>query len=225
MYPNDFYSICSKKKERSKRPGRGLSFCSAKVVPINHGWKKRTGLGSANIVVMSSLTVSNIASFIFVGALWGCTNPLLKYGSDKGAPRVPHPNRVYNFILEIVALLTNWKVLRGESRAFRLAVLVFVEVYIYIYIYYIYVCVCVCVCVSFFLLSLSLSLPLCVCVCVRVTQFLLPFLLNQLGSVAYVATLGSSAISLAQPICNSLAVLFNCITSRLLGEKPLNACM
>lgn len=52
-------------------------------------------------------------------------------------------------------------------------------------------------------------------------KFVLPFLLNQLGSVAYVNTLGSSDISLAQPICNSLAFFFTAITSRFLGEKPL----
>ena len=52
-------------------------------------------------------------------------------------------------------------------------------------------------------------------------RFILPFLLNQLGSVAYVATLGSSDISLAQPISNSLAFFFTALTSRCLGEKPL----
>ncbi len=109
------------------------------------------------------LSLSQMLSFIFVGALWGCTNPLLKKGSDAGPPHIPHPNAFKNFFLEIVHLLSNWR-------------------------------------------------------------FILPFLLNQLGSVAYVVTLGNSAISMAQPICNSLAVLFNCITARLLGEKPLTPC-
>ena len=54
---------------------------------------------------------------------------------------------------------------------------------------------------------------------------MLPFLLNQLGSVVYVATLAGSDISLAQPICNSLATLFTAVTSRVLGEQALNRCM
>jgi hypothetical protein len=120
-----------------------------------------------NFIVSTMATLYEVASFVLVGALWGCTNPLLKAGSE-AAPPASAPGSSANgrgqlaaFFAEIGALLANWK-------------------------------------------------------------FVLPFLLNQCGSVAYVATLGSSAISLAMPICNSLALLFNCITSRLLGERALD---
>ena len=112
-------------------------------------------------------SLHEVASFVLVGALWGCTNPLLKAGSEattpasaSGAAKGRGP--LASFFAEIGALLANWK-------------------------------------------------------------FVLPFLLNQCGSVAYTAALGSSAISLAMPICNSLALLFNCITSRLLGERALDS--
>uniref|UniRef100_H3HB45 BCNT-C domain-containing protein n=1 Tax=Phytophthora ramorum TaxID=164328 RepID=H3HB45_PHYRM len=52
------------------------------------------------------------------------------------------------------------------------------------------------------------------------TVFVLPFALNQSGSVVYVYLLGSADISNAVPICNSLTFVFTAITSRLLGEKP-----
>ncbi|DAZ96489.1 TPA: hypothetical protein N0F65_008356 [Lagenidium giganteum] len=51
-------------------------------------------------------------------------------------------------------------------------------------------------------------------------RFILPFALNQSGSAAYVYLLGSSDISNAVPICNSLTFVFTAITSRLMGEKP-----
>ena len=108
------------------------------------------------------LDLPTLGAFVLVGALWGCTNPLLNRASQS-RPYTPHPHRGWNFVREVGHLLSNWR-------------------------------------------------------------FVLPFALNQLGSVAYVATLGSSAISMAQPICNSLSVLFNCLTARALGEKPLNAC-
>ena len=114
-------------------------------------------------------SLHEVASFVLVGALWGCTNPLLKAGSEAAPPASASGSAkgrgpLAAFFAEIGALLANWK-------------------------------------------------------------FVLPFLLNQCGSVAYTAALGSSAISLAMPICNSLALLFNCITSRLLGERALDSSM
>lgn len=51
-------------------------------------------------------------------------------------------------------------------------------------------------------------------------QFVVPFALNQSGSVFYVYLLGSADISNAVLICNSLTFVFTAITSRLLGDKP-----
>jgi hypothetical protein len=104
------------------------------------------------------LSWNELGAFVLVGALWGCTNPLLRAGSQ--SEDSTQKSKPQGFFAEIKALLTNWR-------------------------------------------------------------FLLPFALNQCGSVAYVATLGSSAISMAMPICNSLALFFNCVTSRLMGEQAL----
>ncbi|GLD96011.1 hypothetical protein PINS_up004689 [Pythium insidiosum] len=55
---------------------------------------------------------------------------------------------------------------------------------------------------------------------IRNWQFVVPFLLNQSGSVAFVHLLASAEISSAVPICNSLTFVFTAITSRVLGEVP-----
>ncbi|KAG7388570.1 hypothetical protein PHYPSEUDO_012207 [Phytophthora pseudosyringae] len=103
--------------------------------------------------------VSTLLSFLFVGALWGCTNPLIKRGSNDDVMYTRKDNSVGEFVQQLVGLVKNW-------------------------------------------------------------QFVLPFALNQSGSVVYVFLLGSADISNAVPICNSLTFVFTAITSRLLGEKP-----
>jgi len=51
-------------------------------------------------------------------------------------------------------------------------------------------------------------------------HFWLPFLINQCGSIAYNFLLGTTDISLASPICNSLTFIFTGLTARLaLGER------
>lgn len=52
-------------------------------------------------------------------------------------------------------------------------------------------------------------------------QFIVPFILNQSGSVVYVYLLGSTEISMAVPICNSLTFVFTAITAHILGEVPV----
>ena len=47
----------------------------------------------------------------------------------------------------------------------------------------------------------------------------LPYLINQLGSVLYYKQLASSNLTLSVPVCNSVAMVFSCITSFLLGER------
>ncbi|KAG2888194.1 hypothetical protein PC118_g16753 [Phytophthora cactorum] len=93
------------------------------------------------------------------GALWGCTNPLIKRGSNDDVMYTRNDNSVGEIVKQLVGLVKNW-------------------------------------------------------------QFVLPFALNQSGSVVYVYLLGSADISNAVPICNSLTFVFTAITSRLLGEKP-----
>jgi drug/metabolite transporter (DMT)-like permease len=54
----------------------------------------------------------------------------------------------------------------------------------------------------------------------------LPYLLNQSGSLLYYKVLADSDLTLAVPICNSLALLFSIVTSFVLGErvdKPVQA--
>ncbi|XP_023558825.1 transmembrane protein 234 isoform X1 [Octodon degus] len=50
------------------------------------------------------------------------------------------------------------------------------------------------------------------------TEYLVPFLLNQCGSLLYYLTLASTDLTLAVPICNSLAIVFTLIVGKLLGE-------
>lgn len=50
-------------------------------------------------------------------------------------------------------------------------------------------------------------------------QHIVPFLLNQSGSVLYYYTIGQADISLAVPITNSLTLVVTMATGRLLGER------
>lgn len=50
------------------------------------------------------------------------------------------------------------------------------------------------------------------------TEYLMPFLLNQCGSLLYYLTLASTDLTLAVPICNSLAIIFTLIVGKALGE-------
>nr|CCA16395.1 conserved hypothetical protein [Albugo laibachii Nc14] len=101
--------------------------------------------------------VNTLASFLVIGALWGCTNPLMKKGSVSNV-YTRENNSVRECVRFIVAFLTNWK-------------------------------------------------------------FTVPFLVNQSGSMVYVYLLGSTELSNAVPICNSLSFVFTAITATLLGEK------
>ncbi|NXE44063.1 TM234 protein, partial [Ptilorrhoa leucosticta] len=47
---------------------------------------------------------------------------------------------------------------------------------------------------------------------------LVPFLLNQGGSLLFYLTLASTELSLAVPLCNSLALIVTLVTGRMLGE-------
>ncbi|KGL91424.1 Transmembrane protein 234 [Charadrius vociferus] len=47
---------------------------------------------------------------------------------------------------------------------------------------------------------------------------MVPFLLNQGGSLLFYITLASTDLSLAVPLCNSLALIVTLVTGRILGE-------
>ncbi|XP_038023374.2 transmembrane protein 234, partial [Anas platyrhynchos] len=49
-------------------------------------------------------------------------------------------------------------------------------------------------------------------------KYMVPFLLNQCGSLLFYLTLASADLSLAVPLCNSLALIFTLVTGRMLGE-------
>eukprot|EP00123_Amoebidium_parasiticum_P005274 comp16506_c0_seq1/m.14519 comp16506_c0_seq1/g.14519 ORF comp16506_c0_seq1/g.14519 comp16506_c0_seq1/m.14519 type:complete len:137 (-) comp16506_c0_seq1:334-744(-) len=53
-------------------------------------------------------------------------------------------------------------------------------------------------------------------------QYIIPFIINQSGSLLYYMTLGQADISLAVPITNSLTFIFAGISGYLLGEKVGN---
>ncbi|NXP28061.1 TM234 protein, partial [Scytalopus superciliaris] len=46
-----------------------------------------------------------------------------------------------------------------------------------------------------------------------------PFLLNQGGSLLFYLTLASTELSLAVPLCNALALVVTLVTGRILGEE------
>ncbi|KAK7140424.1 hypothetical protein R3I94_012895 [Phoxinus phoxinus] len=50
-------------------------------------------------------------------------------------------------------------------------------------------------------------------------KYLVPFLLNQSGSVVFYFTLASTDLSLAVPMVNSLTFLFTLLMGKLLGEE------
>lgn len=50
-------------------------------------------------------------------------------------------------------------------------------------------------------------------------KYLIPFILNQTGSLVYYLTLATTDLSLAVPVANSLTFLFTLLTGRLLGEE------
>uniref|UniRef100_A0A9L0SP17 Transmembrane protein 234 n=1 Tax=Equus caballus TaxID=9796 RepID=A0A9L0SP17_HORSE len=50
------------------------------------------------------------------------------------------------------------------------------------------------------------------------TEYLMPFFLNQCGSLLYYLTLASTDLTLAVPISNSLAIVFTLIVGKVLGE-------
>ncbi|NXO23857.1 TM234 protein, partial [Cisticola juncidis] len=47
---------------------------------------------------------------------------------------------------------------------------------------------------------------------------LVPFLLNQAGSLLFYLTLPSTDLALAVPLCNSLALIVTLVTGKILGE-------
>lgn len=49
-------------------------------------------------------------------------------------------------------------------------------------------------------------------------KYMVPFLLNQCGSLLFYLTLASAELSLAVPLCNSLALIVTLVTGRILGE-------
>lgn len=49
-------------------------------------------------------------------------------------------------------------------------------------------------------------------------KYMVPFLLNQCGSLLFYLTLASAELSLAVPLCNSLALVVTLVTGRILGE-------
>ncbi|XP_065332017.1 transmembrane protein 234 homolog [Cloeon dipterum] len=53
-------------------------------------------------------------------------------------------------------------------------------------------------------------------------QYILPFLLNQCGSVVYFLTLQQTDLSLAVPIANALTFLFTALVGHLLGEEKID---
>ncbi|XP_073340409.1 transmembrane protein 234 [Pagrus major] len=103
------------------------------------------------------VTVGELLSLLLVSVLWGCTNPLLKRGTE-GIENVTETSRVSQLLAELKFLFLNLK-------------------------------------------------------------YLVPFVLNQSGSLVYYYTLSTTDLSLAVPVANSLTFLCTLITGKVLGEE------
>ncbi|XP_037603353.1 transmembrane protein 234 isoform X1 [Sebastes umbrosus] len=106
------------------------------------------------------VTVVELLGLLLVSVLWGCTNPLLKRGTE-GIENIQHNNnnnRISQILAEVKFLFLNLK-------------------------------------------------------------YLVPFLLNQSGSLVYYYTLSTTELSLAVPVANSLTFLCTLLTGKLLGEE------
>ncbi|CAL7944358.1 unnamed protein product [Xylocopa violacea] len=53
-------------------------------------------------------------------------------------------------------------------------------------------------------------------------KYLIPFIINQSGSLLYFLTLGSADISLAVPVTNSLTFVVTAVTGWILGEEKIH---
>lgn len=56
-------------------------------------------------------------------------------------------------------------------------------------------------------------------------QYLLPFAINQCGSLVYYITLGGADISMAVPIANSMTFMWTAVTEVLMGEEGASCVM
>mmetsp|Transcript_9166 Transcript_9166/g.11949 ORF Transcript_9166/g.11949 Transcript_9166/m.11949 type:complete len:130 (+) Transcript_9166:498-887(+) len=106
----------------------------------------------------------SLLSLIAVGALWGCTNSLIKKGGESRKHKVTFPKPV---------TIRSFSVYIAQN-----------------------------------LLSLFMD-----------WRFVLPFTLNQSGSLLYYILLGSSELSMAVPICNITTFMFTIVSGLMLGEK------
>uniref|UniRef100_H3DIR9 Transmembrane protein 234 n=1 Tax=Tetraodon nigroviridis TaxID=99883 RepID=H3DIR9_TETNG len=100
---------------------------------------------------------AELLSLLLVSVLWGCSNPLLKRGTQ-GLETVAETSRVSQLFAEIKFLFLNFR-------------------------------------------------------------YLIPFLLNQCGSLVYYYTLSSTELSFAVPVANALSFLCTLLTGKLLGEE------
>ncbi|CAG10452.1 unnamed protein product [Tetraodon nigroviridis] len=100
---------------------------------------------------------TELLSLLLVSVLWGCSNPLLKRGTQ-GLETVAETSRVSQLFAEIKFLFLNFR-------------------------------------------------------------YLIPFLLNQCGSLVYYYTLSSTELSFAVPVANALSFLCTLLTGKLLGEE------
>ncbi|XP_029185435.2 transmembrane protein 234 homolog [Acropora millepora] len=53
-------------------------------------------------------------------------------------------------------------------------------------------------------------------------KYMVPFLLNQCGSVVFYLTLASADLSIAVPVTNSLTLIITTLVGRILGEGEIN---
>ena len=145
---------------------------------------------------MSSAPIKEALSFLLVAALWGCTNPFLgrgMFGSILALDR-SLPRLIFSITLGGASCTLRTAATKsGSAQSSDAAASPPPSV-------------------AAQLLHLFLN-----------WQFWVPYGINQAGSLLYNYLLGSTDLSLASPICNSLTFVFTGITARALGEpQPFN---
>uniref|UniRef100_A0A8C5IT30 Transmembrane protein 234 n=1 Tax=Junco hyemalis TaxID=40217 RepID=A0A8C5IT30_JUNHY len=134
-------------------------------------------------------TAGQALALALVAALWGGTGPFLR-AAAAGMEEQRGRGRLRQLLAELRFLSLNWQTRTPRDQVNFAESLV-----------------------SLLNPNIHNSLKLCV-----LLQYLVPFLLNQAGSLLFYLTLASTDLSLAVPLCNSLALVVTLVTGKILGE-------
>uniref|UniRef100_A0A7R9W2L4 Transmembrane protein 234 n=1 Tax=Pseudictyota dubia TaxID=2749911 RepID=A0A7R9W2L4_9STRA len=136
-----------------------------------------------------AVTANDLLSAILVGALWGCTNPLLRRGSAEAKRKDEEAAEGATRKKEEKEEKEEEEVDASKRQSAEGGIISVVR--------------------SGLRSLLSF----------RRLSVLLPYLLNQSGSLLFYKLLATSDLTVSVPVCNALALLFSVVTSFALGER------